>query len=235
MLTLAFDTSSRTAAVSILKNSSILYDCIINTDVNHSEVILPAIDQACRQTKMEINEIDLFACTIGPGSFTGLRIGVSTLKGLILANNKPAVGVSTLAALAMNISITNNLICSIMDAGRGQVYAACFRYDNDGKLNRVTSVKAVEPQDILSEIDESPKQEITFVGDGAIKYADIIRGKMKKAAIASAMDSHIRASSVGIIGLDKYNRDELLDPAVFVPEYLRSADAKLSRRLFENI
>jgi tRNA threonylcarbamoyladenosine biosynthesis protein TsaB len=235
MLTLAIDTSSRTAAVSILKNDNILYDCLINTDANHSEVLLPAIDQACRQTKVEIKEIDLFACTIGPGSFTGLRIGVSTLKGLILANNKPAAGVSTLAALAMNISITDNLICSVMDAGRGQVYAAFFRYDNDGKLNRVTSAKAVEPQDILSEIDEPSKQEITFVGDGAIKYADIIRGKMKKATIASAMDQHIRASSVGIIGLDKYNRDELLDPAVFVPEYLRSADAKLSRRLFEKM
>ena len=189
MLTLAFDTSSRTAAVSIIKNDNILYDCIINTDVNHSEVLLPAIDQACRQTKVEIKEIDLFACTIGPGSFTGLRIGISTLKGLILANNKPAAGVSSLAALAMNIGITDNVICSVMDAGRGQVYAACFRYDSDGKLNRITTAKAVEPQNILSNFDEPSKQVIEFVGDGAIKYADIIRSKMNKAAIASVIAS----------------------------------------------
>jgi tRNA threonylcarbamoyladenosine biosynthesis protein TsaB len=235
MLTLAFDTSSRTAAVSILKNDNILYDCIINTDVNHSEVLLPAIDQACRQLKIEIKEIDLFACTIGPGSFTGLRIGVSTLKGLILADNKPAVGISSLTALAMNIGITDNLICSVMDAGRGQVYAAYFRYDSNGKLKGINSAKAVEPQDILSGIDKPSKQEIEFVGDGAIKYADIIRGMMKKAKIASTLHQHIRASSVGIIGLDKYNCDEILDPAAFVPEYLRSADAKVSRRLFEKM
>ena len=183
MLTLAFDTSSRTAAISILKNNDILYDSIINVDMNHSEVLLPAIDQACRQTKIEIKEIDLFACTIGPGSFTGLRIGVSTLKGLILASGKPGVGVSSLAALAMNVSVGNNLICSMMDAGRGQVYAAYFRYNNKGSMNRVTQAKTVEPQNILSEIDQPIDESIEFVGDGAIKYADIIRGKMKKLGI----------------------------------------------------
>jgi tRNA threonylcarbamoyladenosine biosynthesis protein TsaB len=234
MLTLAFDTSSRTAAVSILKNDDILYDSMINVDVNHSEVLLPAIDQACQQTRIKINEIDLFVCTIGPGSFTGLRIGVSTLKGLTLSSGKPAVGVSSLAALAMNVSVNNNLICSMMDAGRGQVYAAYFRYNNEGSLNRITLAKAIEPQNILSEIDQPIDKSIEFVGDGAIKYADIIREKMKEARIASPMQQHIRASAVGIIGLDKYTRNELLDPAAFVPDYLRSADAKPGRCLFEN-
>ena len=103
MLTLAFDTSSKTAAVAVFRDDIILYDAIINIDLNHSEVLLPAIEQACFQTRIKISEIDLFACTIGPGSFTGLRIGASTLKGLMLATGKPAVGISSLAALALNV------------------------------------------------------------------------------------------------------------------------------------
>ena len=99
-MTLAFDTSSRTAAVAILRDNVISYDVIINVDLNHSEVLLPAIEQACKQTGIQITEIDLFASTIGPGSFTGLRIGASTLKGLMLATGKPAVGISSLAAVA---------------------------------------------------------------------------------------------------------------------------------------
>ena len=132
MLTLAFDTSSKTAAVAVLRDDIILYDAIINIDLNHSEVLLPVIEQACFQTRIKISEIDLFAFTIGPGSFTGLRIGASTLKGLMLATGKPAVGISSLAALALNAGISSKMICSVMDAGRGQVYIAYFRYKKNG-------------------------------------------------------------------------------------------------------
>ena len=137
MLTLAFDTSSKTAAVALLQDDTILYDAIINAGLNHSEVLLPAIDQACLQTRIKITEIDLFACTLGPGSFTGLRIGVSTLKGLMLATGKPACGVSTLAAVALNLGATSKLICSMIDAGRGQVYVAYFRYNDKNILQQI--------------------------------------------------------------------------------------------------
>ena len=183
MLTLAFDTSSKTAAVALLQDDVILYDAIINVDLNHSEVLLPAIDQACLQTRIKISEIDLFACTIGPGSFTGLRIGVSTLKGLMLATGKPAAGISSLAALALNVGKSSKIICSIMDAGRGQVYTAFYRYNKSGFLDQIGTDKAVDPREII----HNPEQEIMFVGDGAIKYADIISStKNKKINIASA-------------------------------------------------
>ena len=136
-MTLAFDTSSKTVAVALLRDDVILYDAIINIDLNHSEVLLPAIDYACLQTRIKISEIDLFACTIGPGSFTGLRIGVSTLKGLMLATGKPAVGISSLAALALNVGKSSKIICSAMDAGRGQVYIAFYRYNENGLLDQI--------------------------------------------------------------------------------------------------
>jgi tRNA threonylcarbamoyladenosine biosynthesis protein TsaB len=231
MLTLAFDTSSKTVAVAILQDDVILYDAIINVDLNHSEVLLPAIDQACLQTRIKISEIDLFACTIGPGSFTGLRIGVSTLKGLMLATGKPAVGISSLAALALNAGKSSKIICSLMDAGRGQVYSAFYRYNKGGFLDQIGTDKAVDLRDII----HNPEEEIIFVGDGAIKYAGIISNtKTKKINIASAAQPYIRASSVGILGREKYNRNELLNAEAVVPVYLRSADALVKKALFEN-
>ena len=231
MLTLAFDTSSKTIAVALLHDDVILYDTIINVDLNHSEVLLPAIDQACLQTRIKISAMDLFACTIGPGSFTGLRIGISTLKGLMLATGKPAVGISSLAALALNVGKSSKIICSAMDAGRGQVYTAFYRYNENDLLEQIGTDKAVDPREII----HNPEQEIIFVGDGAIKYAGIISNtKTKKINIASAAQQYIRASSVGILGRDKYNRNELLNAETFVPVYLRSADARVKKALFEN-
>ena len=230
-MTLAFDISSKTAAVALLRDDVILYDAIINVDLNHSEVLLPAIDQVCRQTRIKISEIDLFACTIGPGSFTGLRIGVSTLKGLMLATGKPAVGISSLTALALNLGKSSKIICSVMDAGRGQVYTAYYRYNENGLLDQIGTDKAVDPREII----HNPEEEIIFVGDGAIKYTGIINNtKNEKINIASAAQQYIRASSVGILGREKYNRKELLNPETFVPVYLRSADARVKKGLFEN-
>jgi tRNA threonylcarbamoyladenosine biosynthesis protein TsaB len=232
MLTLAFDTSSKTAAVALLQDDTILYDVIINAGLNHSEVLLPAIDQACFQARIKITEIDLFACTLGPGSFTGLRIGVSTLKGLMLATGKPAVGISSLAALALNVSNNSKIICSIMNAGRGQVYVAYYRYNENGLLDQIGADKAIDPREI---VHNNLEQEIIFVGDGAIRYTDIICNvKAKEVIIAPAQQQYIRASAVGILGRQKYDRNELLDAKTFVPVYLRSADARPKKGLFEN-
>jgi len=222
MLTLAFDTSFQTVAVAILQDNAILYDTIINVDLNHSEVLLPAINQACLQTGIKIADVDLFACTIGPGSFTGLRIGASTLKGFMLATGKPAVGVSSLAALALNVSNNAKIICSVMDAGRGQVYVAYFRYNQKSLLEQIGADEVLNPADI----DPDFKQEVFFAGDGAIKYADIISGtKKNNIFVASQQQQYIRASSVAILGIEKFNRNEILDVETFVPVYLRSADA----------
>ncbi len=122
MLTLAFDTSSKTAAVALLRDSDILYDnIIINTGLKHSEVLMPAIDHALRAISVKIKDVDLFACTIGPGSFTGLRIGVSTLKGLILATGKPAAGISSSGGTGVkrrqNFKI--NMFCNGCRTGAG--------------------------------------------------------------------------------------------------------------------
>ncbi|MCE5212324.1 MAG: tRNA (adenosine(37)-N6)-threonylcarbamoyltransferase complex dimerization subunit type 1 TsaB [Deltaproteobacteria bacterium] len=229
MLTLAFDSSSKTTSVALLKDEHIIYDVLINVALNHSEVLMPAIDQACIRTGIKIDEIDLFACTLGPGSFTGLRIGASTLKGFMLATGKPAVGISSLAALALNTGVSSKIICSVMDAGRGQVYVANFHYKDNRILMQIGEDQVLNPLEIRQDKDK----EVIFVGDGAVKYSDVIRGN-QSAAVVFPHQQYIRASSVGVLAIEKYKRNELLDAQTFVPLYLRSADALVKKPLFNN-
>ena len=222
MLTLAFDTSSKTASVAVLRDHAVLYQTIIHKDLNHSEVLLPAIDEACRLSGVALRQIDLFACTLGPGSFTGLRIGVGTLKGLMMATGKPAAGVSTLAALALNVEQKDKIIGSMMDAGRGQVYLAYYRYDPNGLLQQMESERALNPQSL----SDDDKDQVIYVGDGAIKYAGLIPSlASKKNKLAPAGQQFISASAVGILAIEKYHRHDVLDLARCVPVYLRSVDA----------
>lgn len=226
MITLAFDTSFKTASVALMEDNTVLYDLLINLDVNHSEILLPAIDEVCRISKIKIRDVDLFACTLGPGSFTGLRVGVTTMKGLLLATGKPGAGVSSLAALALNVKDHPAMICPVMDAGRSQIYTAGYKFDN-GFIIQVLPERIANPLDISCDF----AAETIFVGAGAIKYADII---MKPGAeIASDMQQYIRASAVGILGREKYRVNDLLNTDAFVPVYLRPADAKPGKGVFE--
>lgn len=228
MLILAFDTSSKTASVAILRDHVILYDVMINAGLNHSEVLLPAIENACRQTGIKITDVDLFACTVGPGSFTGLRIGVSTLKGFMLATEKPAVGVSSLAALALNTGRSSKKIFSMMDAGRGQVYYASFKYDSRGLLRQVEKEQVLNPSHITHD------QKSLYVGDGVVKYSEVMNTE-NKVKVESSSQLYIRASSVAILGKEKFDRDELLNTETFIPVYLRSTDAEDKKRSHEKL
>jgi tRNA threonylcarbamoyladenosine biosynthesis protein TsaB len=221
MLTLAFDSSSKTVSVSILRDSDVIYDTIVNNDLHHSEVLLPAIDEAIRLAGVSLSAIDLFACTLGPGSFTGLRIGVSTLKGLMMATGKPAAGVSTLAALALNVKDPNAVIGPMMDAGRGQVYLAYYRYDENGILRQLESERVLNPESIA----DCLKDKVIYVGDGAIKYEGLIRSLSNAIGIAPEQHQYICASSVGMLAVEKYRQNDILDLSGCVPVYLRSADA----------
>ncbi len=229
MLTLAFDTSSKTAAVAVLRDETVLCDTVINTGRNHSEVLLPAIDDALRLVGIKMSEIDLLACTLGPGSFTGLRIGVSTLKGLMMATGKPAAGVSSLEALALNVGPTDKMIGAVLDAGRGQVYLSYYRHCQDGSLIRLTDEKALAPD----QIENRDQQDVIYVGDGAIKYADVVgRNSPDKRSGACLDRQYIHASSVGLLGLRKFYAQDLLHPGTCRPVYLRSADAVPAKPAF---
>ena len=159
-----------------------------------------------------------------------MRIGVSTLKGLVLATGKPACGVSSLAAIALNMGITSKIICSMIDAGRGQVYVACFKYNVKNILQQISEEKAMNPKEVMDNADKNT----LFVGDGVIKYAEIINNiKSPEVSIASDLQHYIRASAVGILGRKKFAKNDLLDASILVPVYLRSADAVPHKSIFE--
>jgi tRNA threonylcarbamoyladenosine biosynthesis protein TsaB len=224
MITLAIDTATKTAGVALLRDETILVEYFFNLPVNHSETILPAVHQGLSLAGIGIDGVDLFALTVGPGSFTGLRIGSSTVKGLALATGKPVVGVSTLEALAYNAIEYTGVICPMLDARKGEIYAALYRANGDGLFDVVMEEKAATPGEFLHRIDG----EALFLGDGLTEHAEQIREKLSgRARFAPSNRQAVRASSVALIGRIKLSRGERLDVVTFVPRYLRRSEAEV--------
>ena len=220
---LAIDTSQITVGVALLEDEIIRAEILIHREINHTEVLLPAIDRTCQTAGLGIAQIDLYALTLGPGSFTGLRIGASTVKGLALATGKPAVGVSTLEALAQNGAGSDRLVCPVLHAQRREVYTAGYRTRADGRLERATDERVLNVEDLLRGL----REDALFLGDGAVDYEGVIREALgEKAFFAAAHQHHVRAAAVGLLGYGKYRDGDVLDLFRFTPHYLRLSEAE---------
>lgn len=165
MLILAMDSTAVAASVALLDNGAPLAAFHLNNGNTHSETLLPMAESVLRCTGKTVNDIDLFAVAAGPGSFTGVRIGVATVKGLAFGKGKPCVGVSTLEALAENLVPTGGLLCPVMNARRGQVYNALFRVEN-GALTRLCPDRALSVEELEAEL-LTYSEPVTLCGDGA--------------------------------------------------------------------
>ncbi|MBW2661412.1 MAG: tRNA (adenosine(37)-N6)-threonylcarbamoyltransferase complex dimerization subunit type 1 TsaB [Deltaproteobacteria bacterium] len=173
-----------------------------------------------------ISDLDGFAVTRGPGSFTGLRIGISAIKGLALANSKPVIGVSSLDALAMQNSFSPYLICPFLDARRGEVYFSRYRIES-GILKKEIDEDVLPPAQAVSDINES----CIFVGDGALVYKKIIIDSMgDKAYFILPGQNIIRASTIACISMDRFKKNDIDDIGMFVPRYIRKSYAELPAR-----
>ena len=223
---LALDSTAEVSSVAICKGERLLSEITVNTGNTHSETLLPAVEQALRMAELTVNDIDLFACSTGPGSFTGVRIGVATVKGVAYGKNKPCVSVSTLEALAYNLSGYKGIACPVMNARRSQVYNALFECEN-GKLTRLCPDRAIA----ISELDEelrSAGKPIYLCGDG---YE--ITEKGFKATIAEYVPVRQRYQSgysVAQIALKKLENNETLSDTELVPIYLRPSQAERERQ-----
>ena len=160
MLILAIDTTALTASAAITDGTKLIGLYTLNTTHTHSETMLPMIENLLHNAKISINDIDKFACSAGPGSFTGVRIGISVIKGLTFGTDKPCVGVSTLEALAYNMNGFDGIICPVMDARRSQVYNAVFR--NGERLCEDRLITVDELYEEIKQFDE----KIYYTGDG---------------------------------------------------------------------
>jgi tRNA threonylcarbamoyladenosine biosynthesis protein TsaB len=226
MKTLAIDTSGKTVGIAILADGHFLYEIYMNTGLNHSLVLLPELDRALDTLKIELTDLDLFVTTTGPGSFTGLRIGLSTLKGLALRRNKPLVGVSTLEALAHNIWAEDLLICPIMNGPMDEIYTALYRYRVHVGYEMLLKDQITDISTLLRNIDGP----VIFVGDGATRWYDILREQLQdRARFAPAHLNVCRPSVVASIGIEKYHRQEIDDMLSLIPTYLRASEAEIKK------
>ena len=172
MKLLALDSSGLVASVAVLEDDRLLAEYTINYKKTHSQTLLPMLDEIGKMIELDLNSLDAIAVAAGPGSFTGLRIGAATAKGLGLALDKPLIGVPTVDALAYNLYDARQLICPMMDARRSQVYTGIYRFE-DGKMNIITGQKAVKVEELMGELN-ALGQEVIFLGDGVPVYADLI-------------------------------------------------------------
>jgi tRNA threonylcarbamoyladenosine biosynthesis protein TsaB len=223
MIILAFDTSTKTGSVALLQDETLLVELFINTGKNHGETVHPAIRQVLETAGIGIADVDLLAVTVGPGSFTGLRIGAGAAKGLAFAGETPIVGVSTLDALAANIAESAPTICPMLDARKGEVYTAFYRFDGTRFPERVSEERVISPEILLKGID----RPVLFLGDGAVVYEDLIRSVLaEKARFVPEPFNYIRAASVGLIGLKNFRDGDSLNSLIFAPRYLRLSEAE---------
>jgi tRNA threonylcarbamoyladenosine biosynthesis protein TsaB len=219
MLTLTIDCATRTIGLALLNEEDICAEVYLNLGRHHTEVLLPALDQLFLIARRAPEEVDLLACTVGPGSFTGLRIGVSTVKGLALAMARPVVGISTLEALAMNAIPCRGLICPMLDARKNQVYTCLYRMGSDGFPEATTTEKLIDIARFLHDLDQG---EVVFLGDGAVRYEKLIGETLKdRAIICGRSQQRPRVSAVGLFGLHRYRIGRVLDTRTFAPSYLR--------------
>lgn len=224
MRVLAIDCATTTVGLALLDEGEVRAELFLNLARHHAEVLLPALDGLLSLAGRTPRDVDLLACTVGPGSFTGLRMGVSTVKGLALAWGTPVAAVSTLAALSLNAAPCPTLLCPLLDARKEQVYAGLYRIGTDGLPRAEQPDRIGAVSEVLGEL---PHEPIVFLGDGAIRNAQLIREMTHhRAIVGCGSHNRIMASSVGMIGLARYREGDIVDATTFAPRYLRVSEAE---------
>lgn len=228
MKILALDSSGIVASVAVVEDDNLLGEYTVNYKKTHSQTLLPMLDEVASMIELDLESVDVIAVAAGPGSFTGLRIGSATAKGLGLALKKPLIAIPTVEGLAYNLYDTKGLICPLMDARRSQVYTGIYRFENH-KLHTVYGQCAVGIEEILERINQLGK-EVIFLGDGVPVFAKTIEETVKVPySFAPAHLNKQRASAVAALGLEYY-RDGRVETAVeYKPEYLRVSQAERER------
>ncbi len=232
MKILAIESSSLVASVAILEDDVILAEYTTNFKKTHSQTILPMLDEIVSMLEFDLKEIDAIAVCAGPGSFTGLRIGVASAKGLGLSLNKPLIAIPTLDATAFNMYKTKALIVPIMDARRNQVYTGTYSYENEFKV--IENQRAMDMLELISELNDIDK-EVVFLGDGVPVYKDIICENAKfKYSFAPPNSNRQRAASVASLGAIYYKENKIVESKDFEIDYLRKSQAEREQEAKQN-
>jgi len=236
MKILALDSSGLVASVAIIEDGLTIAEYTINHKKTHSQTLLPMLDEVKKMTELDLSQINAIAIAAGPGSFTGLRIGAATAKGLGLALDIPIIPVPTVDGLAYNLYGSEKLICPIMDARRNQVYTGIYQFiQNENnkleyELNTIKSQCAVDISDIVSQLNEL-KREVIFLGDGVSVYQQKIADTIAVPySFAPASCNRQRATCVGVLGEVMFKAGKYESATEHAPEYLRLSQAERERK-----
>ena len=221
MLVLSVDTSSSVCAVSLQENYNLIDEIDLDNGKSHSENFMPIVAEILEKNNKELKDINLIAAVVGPGSFTGIRIGIASIKALAEVYNIPVVEVTSLESLARNVEV-KNVVCSLIDAKNNQVYAGIF----DANYEKLEDYIA----DDINNVIESLKKynNIILVGDGSEKFADLLKENLVEVKFSN--ENKQKAFSAGLIGLKKFEKNEVKNADSINPIYLRKSQAERMKK-----
>ena len=224
MNVLAVESSGMVAAVALAREGKLVGEYYLDHERTHSQHLMPLIDQLLYGVGIKLSDIDVFAASKGPGSFTGLRIGIATVKGLAQAVDKPVLGVATLDGLAYNLISREGLICPIMDARREQVFTSIYR--SKGDLKRLDDYMAIPVVELIQKL-KTYDEPVMFNGDGVAVYWDIIKAELGDKALMAPINLLTqRASSIACIALERFKSGDAQNYTELLPFYLRKSQAE---------
>lgn len=229
MRVLALDSATDVAAAAVVEDNNLVAEQFINTGKMHSRRLMLLVEKLLNSSELTLSEIDGMAVAIGPGSFTGLRIGLSTIKGLAYFAEKPVVGISTLDSLARNVPFASGLICPVLKARKDEVYCALY-LNSAGELVRISEYMAVSPQELVVLFERIDTRGIVLLGDALEmlpgQVYELLGGGYETAPPESRLP---RASALGFLALDKFYRGEADRIETLTPIYIRASAAEERR------
>ena len=227
MRILALDSSGLVATVAIVEDDQTIAEYTVNYKKTHSQTLLPMLDEIVKMTEFDLSTVDAIAVAGGPGSFTGLRIGSATAKGLGLALNKPLIHIPTVDGMAYNLFGCTGLICPMMDARRNQVYTGIYRFEQEFEI--VEEQMAIAVQELIEKLN-AYGEKVTFLGDGVPVYAKQLEEGLKVPySFAPAHVNRQRAAAVGTLGMRYFAEDKTETAREHQPDYLRVSQAERER------
>lgn len=224
MKVLSLDSATEAATCSIIDDDRLLGEITFNYKKQHSTILMPMIDNLLTNLNLDIESIDGFVVSKGPGSFTGLRIGLATIKGLCQATNKPFVSICTLDALAYNMAYTTGIICPILDALRDNVYTALYTFENN-ELKRLSEHMVISINDLIVLI-KGYNEPACFIGDATLKFKDQLKEALTTSSFAPVHLNLVKASSLAELGITLLKNGTYEDLFDSAPIYLRKSQAE---------
>lgn len=229
MKILALDSSGLVASVAVVEDDNLLGEYTMNYKKTHSQTLLPMLDEVAKMMELDLKTIDVIAVSAGPGSFTGLRIGSATAKGLALALDKQIVSVPTVDAMAYNLWGCDSQICPLMDARRQQAYTGLYKFE-DGKMNTILEQSVLSIEEIINKINDAG-QKTVFLGDGVDVFKSYIEENISVPYdFVPANNNKQRAASVAVLGGILYSEGKAEAAEEHKPEYLRLSQAERERQ-----